>query len=68
MALNCRIPDDCWGCVEYDNCKQIESWKETHRLPIVPVIGMAAAVFAISFGVIYGAVKCIKAALTFLPF
>lgn len=66
--MNCKIPDDCWGCVEYDNCKQIESWNETHRLPIVPVIGMAVVVFAMAFGVIYGAVRCIKAALTFSPF
>ena len=66
--MDCRIPDDCWGCVEYDNCKHIESWKETHQLPIVPMIWMAVAVFAISFVVIYGAVRCIKAASTFLPF
>lgn len=66
--ITCKIPDDCWGCAEYDECKRIESWKETHRLPIIPVIGMAAVIFLIAFGVIYGAVKCIKMALTQLPF
>lgn len=66
--MNCKIPDDCWECTKYDECKHIESWKETHKLPVIQMLGMAAVVFAISFGVIYGAVKCIKMALTQLPF
>lgn len=69
MAMkNCKVPDDCWGCIEYDECRIIEGHKETHRLPIIPTVAIAIVIATTTLGIVYLVMKCIKITLTYLPF
>lgn len=65
---DCNVPDDCWECIEYNNCRVIEEYKETHKLPILPMIIMAGFVSTTIFGIAWIISKWIKIISTSLPF
>ncbi len=69
MAMkNCKVPDDCWKCIEYDECRVIDEYKETHQLPILSTILIAVLVATTVFGIAYLVSKCIRIISTSLPF
>ncbi len=68
MKKNCKVPDDCWGCIEYSNCRIIEQYKATHQLPILSTIVMAMVVATTVFGIAWIVSKWIRIISTYLPF
>lgn len=65
---NCNVPDDCWKCGWFDECKTIDEYKRSHPLPILPTVAIAILVVAISSGLVYLVAKCIRIILTSLHF